>query len=285
MISIIIPTHNSFKLLPCLLGNIKKQTIFDYELLILDSSSIDDTVCIARSFGAKVMVIPKETFDHGGTRTLGGKEARGEILIYMTQDALPESEDSIEKLIRPLLENEEIGAAYGRQLPHPGATPFAAHLRAFNYPPNSRVTCLEDGKKLGIKAPFISNSFSAYKKRALEEVGWFKSGLPMCEDTYAGSKLLLAGYKLAYVADSRVYHSHNYTALEEFKRYFAIGSFHKAEEWIIREFGKAGGEGLRYVRSELAYLAGLHKYHLLPLSVFRNALKFLGYKMGRNHKR
>ena len=277
--SAIIPIYNAGPGLERLFYLLKKSPAVD-EVLILDSSSSDSGPAIAATHGARVISIPKNSFDHGGTRTLAGKKAKGDVLVYMTQDALPESEDSIEKLINPLLERKEIGAAYGRQLPSPGATSFAAHLRAFNYPPKSRVTCLEDGKKLGIKAPFLSNSFSAYRKSALEEVGWFKNGLTMCEDIHAGGKLLLAGYKLAYVADARVYHSHNYRAMEEFKRYFAIGSFHKAEEWIIREFGKAGGEGLRYIKSELAYLATRHEYHLYPVSFLRNALKLIGYKLG-----
>jgi rhamnosyltransferase len=74
------------------------------------------------------------------------------------------------------------------------------------------------------------------------------------EDTVTAGKLLQAGYKVAYVADAPVYHSHSYTAIQEFRRYFDIGVLHIREAWLQEIFGKAGGEGIRFVLSELRYL-------------------------------
>ena len=77
--------------------------------------------------------------------------------------------------------------------------------------------------------------------------GWFAEHLISTEDTYAGARMLLAGYTLAYVSDAMVYHSHNYTVFQEFKRYFDIGVFHKKERWILEAFGNAEGTGLRHL--------------------------------------
>lgn len=284
MVSVIIPVYNGAKQSGPIFSILKKCPGIN-EIIVIDSGSTDSSIKIAESFGARVIKIENHLFDHGGTRTLGGKAASGDILVYMTQDALPVNEYSIEKLIKPLLENKEIGASYGRQLPYPDATAFAAHLRAFNYPPVSCIKSLKDKERLGIKAPFLSNSFSAYRMDALEKIGWFKCGLIIAEDTYAGAKLLLAGYKIAYVADATVYHSHNYTILQEFKRYFDIGVFHKNESWIINEFGFAEGEGMKYVKSEITSLIKNKKIHLMPEFIIRNCFKFLGYKIGRNYKK
>ena len=142
---------------------------------------------------------------------------------------------------------------------------------------------LADRNTYGIKTPFLSNSFAAYRKKALEEIGWFRGKLIMGEDTYAGARLLLAGYKIIYVADAMVFHSHDYTALQECKRYFDIGVFHESERWIIDEFGKAEGEGIRYMQSVFAFLRRRKKYYLIPEGVLRNTLKYIGYKLGQNY--
>jgi len=285
MLSIIIPTLNASLYLTNIFEKLKEQTVKDYELIIVDSSSTDETVQIARSFGAKTLIIQREQFDHGGTRTLAGRDACGDILVFLTQDALPVNEFSIENLIRPIIEDSQIGATCGRQLPYPGSSPFGSHLRAFNYPENSNSRTLMDKDKYGIKTAFLSNSFAAYRRLVLEEIGWFEKRLIMGEDTCAGAKILLAGYRVAYAADAEVFHSHNYTIFQEFKRYFDIGVFHEAEPWILKEFGKAEGEGGKYLKSEMAYLIGHRKYPLIPEFILRNVLKFIGYNLGRNYER
>ncbi len=283
MISILIPTLNAEESIGKLLRSLREQDL-SLEIVVIDSSSSDNTVNIARSYGVEIIEIDKDSFDHGGTRTQGAKISKGEILVFMTQDSLPVDEHSIMNLINPLYKEKTIAAVYGRQLAYPNASPFAAHLRLFNFPPVSRLITLDDKNRLGIKAAFLSNSFSAYRKSTLEEIGWFKNGLGIAEDVYAGAKMLLAGYKIAYAAEALVYHSHNYTIFQEFKRYFTIGIFHKTQDWIIKEFGRAEEEGLRYIKSELLFLLNRRKYHLLPISFLRNALKYVGYKLGQNYK-
>ncbi|MBI5634049.1 MAG: glycosyltransferase family 2 protein [Nitrospirae bacterium] len=281
MISIIIPTYNAGQQIHCLCEALRSQAVSS-ELIVIDSSSSDRTAEIAESFGARVLVVRAEDFDHGGTRTLAGKAATGDILIYMTQDALPFDKHSIGN-IAGLFDDQKIAASYGRQLPYPNATAFGAHLRLFNYPETPYIRTLSDKEKYGIKTPFLSNSFAAYRRSALDEIRWFKEKLILGEDTYAGAKLLLAGYTIAYVPDAMVYHSHNYTVIEEFKRYFDIGVFHKSEQWIIEEFGKAEGEGGRYMKSAFSFLRKNRKYCLIPEFVVRNILKYLGYTLGRHY--
>ena len=185
----------------------------DLELIIIDSSSHDNTVAVARSYDVEVITIPQSEFDHGGTRTLAAMEAKGDILVYLTQDALPYNEYAIENIIKPFTDDSKVGAAFGRQLPYPEASVFAEHLRVFNYPDASYSRVLDDKEKYGIRTAFLSNSFAAYRKSALKEIGYFKSGLRFGEDACAGAKILLKGYKIAYVAEAIVLHSHNYTVL------------------------------------------------------------------------
>ncbi|SFV54243.1 O antigen biosynthesis rhamnosyltransferase rfbN [hydrothermal vent metagenome] len=281
-ISVIIPTYNGEEYLPKLLEALKSQTV-SFELIIIDSSSSDNTLNIAKKYADKIISIPQSEFDHGGTRTKAGKEAKGDILVFLTQDALPYNNKSIENIVK-IFDNSHIGASYGRQLAYNHTNPFGTHLREFNYGTQSYIRELKDKDKFGIKTAFLSDSFASYRRTALEEINWIKDGLIVGEDSYAGAKLILKGYSLAYLSDAKVYHSHSYTIVQEFKRYFDIGVFHKREDWILKEFGKAEGEGGKYIKSEIKYLISNNLYHLIPQFFIRNGMKYLGYKLGQKYK-
>ena len=174
MLSIIIPTYNASKYLSALLDRLESQTVKDFELIVIDSSSSDNTVEIARSHGAKIISIAKSEFDHGTTRTLGAKKSRGDTVIYLTQDALPYDEYAIENIIKAFDIDNGIVAVFGRQIAYPDASVFAQHLRLFNYPDTSYIRVLDDRERYGIKTIFFSDAFSAYRKDVLEEIGYFK---------------------------------------------------------------------------------------------------------------
>ena len=280
MVSILIPSYNAGSLFATLLEKLSCQQLRLFEIIVVDSSSTDETLSIAKSHGVRTHVIPKREFDHGGTRTDMGKLAKGDVLVYLTQDALPLNEVAVPALVSKLLEDERTGAAFGRQIPHRDATPFAQHLRAFNYPAVSHTRSIEDCDHYGMKTFFCSNSFAAYKRKALERVGWFKAGLLMGEDMHACAKMLADGFRIAYVADAVVYHSHNYSMQQEFKRYFDLGAFFSKEQWILKRYGSASSEGLRFVRSEVAFLRDNGFTRSIPVSLLRNAAKWGGYQLG-----
>lgn len=277
-ISVIIPTYNGKAYLPKLFDMLRRQTVA-FELLIIDSSSSDGTRELIEKEASKVMTIDKSDFDHGATRTQAAKEAKGDILIFLTQDALPVTCDAFEKLLKSF-KNPEVVAAYGRQLPHKDASLFAKHLRNFNYPKKSHIRSIEDSRKYGIKTAFFSDSFAAYRKDALEGVGWFKEGTIVGEDMHVVGRMLLNGGKIAYEADAQVYHSHNYSITQDFQRYFDTGVFHKRQSWLLESFGTVAGEGKKYVQSELNYLLKHGGYVKIPEFFIRNGAKLLGYKLG-----
>lgn len=190
-----------------------------------------------------------------------------------------------ENNIIQVFENEKVGGAYWRQLSYEDTNLFGKHLREFNYKDKSYIRNKDDIKEFGLKTAFLSDSFAAYRKSALESIGFFKDGLILGEDTYAGAKMSLSGYSLAYVAEAKVYHSHSYTVLQEFKRYFDIGVFHKSESWILESFGKAEGEGMKYIKSEIKYLLNHKAWYLLPEFFIRNGMKYLGYKLGQKYEK
>jgi len=283
-VSICLPVYNADSYLNKLMPVLSESKRFShYQVCFIDSGSTDNTTARLHEVEfASLKIIHNSDFDHGGTRSMAKDLCEGEIIVFLTQDALPVSVQDIERLVS-IFKDESVGAAFGRQLPYEDTSLFGKHLRAFNYTPVSYKHCIDDKSEYGIKTAFLSNSFSAYRRSAMDNVGWFKNGLILGEDTYAGAKLLQSGYKIAYVANAQVYHSHSYTVWEEFKRYFDIGVFHQMENWILEEFGKPEGEGLRYIKSEINYLLKNKAYHLFPEFIGRNIMKYLGYKLGKSY--
>ena len=281
-VSLIIPTLNAQNHFPALIDAIHKQSLQPCEIIVIDSSSTDKTTHIAKDYGCCVESIERNAFDHGGTRTLAALMAKGEILLFLTQDALPADPYTFERIMEGFT-LPEIGAVYGRQLPYPDVNEFGTHLRLFNYSEKSYIRTYADKQIHGIKTAFLSNSFCAYKRSALQDIGFFKNNLILGEDMVAGALLLKGGYSLAYQADAKVYHSHNYTIWQEFQRYFDIGVLHHNESWLLREFGKPEGEGLKYVLSEFRFLISNKKSPLILYSIVRNFFKYFGYKLGKIH--
>ncbi len=171
--ALVIPTRNAGAHLDRLLPALAAQRRQPDSILVVDSRSSDDTVERFRAFGARVAVIEPASFNHGGTRRWASQQVEADALIYLTQDAIPASPDSFANLLDELYAEADIGVAYGRQLPHPGAGLLGAQARRFNYPPESRSKRLADASELGIKTCFSSDSFSAYRSDALAAVGGF----------------------------------------------------------------------------------------------------------------
>jgi len=283
MVNVIIPTLNAAKdwplLAPALLACIRPECV-----LIVDSESTDGTVELARAAGFKVCTVARTAFNHGGTRQMAAELLpNADILVYLTQDAMLAEPNTIVNLVAAF-DDPHIGAACGRQLPRPDAKAIEAHARSFNYPSISEVRSLASREQLGIKAIFLSNSLAAYRRSALMEVGGFPINTIFGEDTVTAARLLRAGYKIAYVAEARAYHSHSYTRTQEFKRYFDIGVLHSRECWILEEFGQASGEGKRFVFSELRYLWQKDALQI-PSALVRTGIKLLGYRLGRMEAR
>jgi len=244
------------------------QTFKPHHLLVIDSSSEDDTVAMAQKDDFKVHRINRIDFNHGATRQLGiEKIGPADIVIFLTQDAILARSDALENLVAAL-DDESIGCVYGRQLPHEDAGPIATHARLFNYPPESQIKTKDNIPKLGIKAAFMSNSFAAYRRDALMEIGGFPRETDFGEDSFVAARMIMSGYKIAYCADALVYHSHDYSIGEEYRRYFEVGKFHGRESWMISYFGKAEAEGVKFLLSELKYLIVRNPF-LIPAALLR----------------
>lgn len=276
--AIIIPTYKAQDQIYVLIESVKNQNL-RLPVYVINSISGDDNTWIKIIKNVTTTTIEYSKYNHGGTRQMVVNQNPGfEFYIFLTQDSVLPKHDAVSNILKPFYDRK-VGAVCGRQVPHPDANLLARHARIFNYPDKSSVKSLQDNSELGLKAAFLSNSFAAYRANALKDAGGFPDHVIFGEDMYVAAKMLLKGWKIAYAPDAECRHSHNYTLVEEFKRYFDNGVFHAREPWIREMLGGTGGEGFRYVMSELRFLGWKYLY-LWPSSIFRNGLKLIAFRLG-----
>lgn len=222
-ITVIIPTLNAGKDMPALLQCLHNQTIQPIEIIVIDSDSNDNTAQICKADPlVKFIRIDRKDFDHGGTRNLAASYATGKYLVFMTHDAVPADQFFLQNLVAPIVRGDaEIST--GRQLPKKNATRMEALVRKFNYPDKSFIRSSDDISRLGIKAFFSSNVCCAYERAVFDELRGFEQPLRTNEDMFFAAKAMHAGCRIAYAADARVYHSHNLTLKQQFKRNYIQG--------------------------------------------------------------
>lgn len=280
MISVIIPTRNAEGHIRRLLDSLKRQSV-PSETVVIDSSSTDNTVTIAESFGAKTKIIVRGLFGHGKTRNQAVTLASGDIIVFLSQDALPADEHFIENLIKPL-KDPEIAAAYGRQIPKEDAKPTEKFSRFFNYPDAPLIKDSNAFSSLGIKTFFFSNVCSAIRRKEFDELGGFSENLIMNEDMLIAGRLIKSGHKIAYVPEARVIHSHNYSLGQQFRRYFDIGVFLRKNLETLN-YVDPSNVGASFLKEAFRYLMKNGHYRWCPYLAGEAVSKFIGYNLGRHY--
>ena len=119
-VSVIIPTLNAGNQIRRLIDSLQSQVLTPLEIIVIDSSSKDDTAEIARTANCEVMEIDRALFNHGRSRNMAADLASGNVLVFLSQDALPVDETFLEELTRPIREGTAV-AVTARQIPYPGS--------------------------------------------------------------------------------------------------------------------------------------------------------------------
>ena len=283
-VSVIIPTLNAETWLSKQLDSLLAQTA-EAEIIVIDSASTDLTPAIAARYAprVKLLEIPRESFDHGGTRDYALRQSAGDFVCFLTQDARPIDEHCLEKLLAAF-SAPDVAAVFGRQIAWPDAPEYERLTRAFNYPDRPRVWREADIPRYGVKAYFFSNACAAYRRDAYLAVGGFDAPILSNEDMMMAGKLLHAGYALAYTPEAAVYHSHRYTLRQEYRRNVRIGKV--MEQYRDRLTGaQTDAEGLRMLRFVGGELAHEGRIGELPGFFARVCVRFAGNRIGKHRGR
>ena len=224
-VSIVIPTLNAGPLFKDVLEGIRRQKFSrDLELVIVDSGSTDETLKLAWAHKAKIIEIDPQTFNHGATRNNGIENASGDIVVLLTQDAVPGDENLISNLVKPF-GDPEVAGSYGRQVPRPEADVLTT--RKLNEwltgSLQSRAVWIEEVESYEALTPFQRYSFCTFDNvcSAVRKSVWKEIPFParnFGEDIAWGKLAIERGWKIAYEPAAWVVHSHDRPIGYEFKR-------------------------------------------------------------------
>ncbi|OYP39387.1 glycosyl transferase family 2, partial [Lachnotalea glycerini] len=211
------------------------------------------------------------------------RKSHADRIVFMTQDAIPENEYLIEELMIGL-ELDGVGAAYARQLPEDNCNDIEKFTRTFNYPEQDSVKSLVDMERLGIKTFFCSNVCAAYNKELYESLGGFIRHTIFNEDMIFASKIIKSGKKIAYCANARVIHSHNYTNLQQLRRNFDLAVSQRDNPDVFEGI-KSENEGIQLVLQTAKHCVKIKKPWLVFLLIIKSGFKYIGYKLGYQYYR
>ena len=288
-VDVIIPTFKPDQEYFKLIERLQKQTVPIRKIIVINT---EEKYFNQLVFGKKyekeyhnidVRHISVHEFDHGRTRRQGVKLSDADIFVMMTQDAIPADDKLIENLLRPL-EKEEVAVSYARQLAKENAGEIEKYTRQFNYPEESQLKGQEDISTMGIKTFFCSDVCAAYKRAVYDELGGFVKRAIFNEDMVYAASAVKAGYKVAYAAEAKVYHSHNYTGKQQFHRNFDLG-VSQADHPEIFETVSSESEGIKMVKQTIGKLKEAGYGKEIPSYIVTSGCKFIGYRMGKAYKK
>lgn len=283
-VDVIIPTYRPNENTVILIQRLLKQVCPIHEIHVIDTDSgVFPEKMENLSEKVRITRIQELEFDHGGTRRKAAEESEADILVFMTQDAMPIDVRLLSELLKPF-EDERVGAVYARQIADKTSSEIERYTRNFNYPKESSIKSFEDIEKIGIKAFFCSNVCAAYKKEVYDSLGGFEKKTIFNEDSIMAAKMIDAGYYIVYAAQARVVHSHNYNCKQQFKRNFDL-AVSQAEHPEIFSRVNSENEGKRLVRDTAKYLCRKGKPWLVFPLVTKSCAKYAGYLLGKNYKK
>lgn len=279
-VSIIIPTKNGGERFPLTLEKIfSYRGKYSFEVIVVDSGSIDGTVDIASKYDVRLFKIKPEEFGHGKTRNYAASLSRGRYLIFITQDAIPKDADWMEKLILNF-NDERIAGVYGRQIPF-NTNPYEEYFLRTAYHGEKMVKTASKEKVISYKEIFFSNVNAIIRKELLL-ANPFNENQIISEDIEWAKRMMMKNYLIVYEPEAVVYHSHDYSLLKNFKRNFDLGVSLKG---VMEDKRKSMiKDGFNYVVKEIGYLIKEGKWRHIPYLFIYEGFRFAGFLFGRKHR-
>ena len=290
-VTVLIPTFRPDRKLNELLRRLSKQTMLPSRVLLMNTVEGDEDGQLTDSVDEfrdcfpvlSVFHVDRKEFDHGGTRHLGMSFADTELVLCMTQDAIPKDRHLISSLAK-WFDDPLVAAAYGRQLAAKGCSPEERFTRSFNYPETSRVKSKEDLEELGIKTFFCSDVCAMWRRETYFEMGGFERRTIFNEDMILAGKMIRAGYRVVYDADAQVWHSHSYSCVKQLKRNFDLG-VSQAEHPEVFSMASSTGEGIKMVKQNAAWLLRSGNVIRIPKLILDSGCKYIGYFLGKRYRK
>ncbi len=197
MISIIIRAKNEEEWIKRCLTAIRHQDEKDFEIILVDNESTDNTAKIAEEFECKIATLPSNEFNYSKALNMGIEQSKGEFIVCISAHCIPLGPFWLANLIKNFM-RPDVGAVYGKQEPLPDSNDF-----------DKRDLWMIFGteKKIQHKSHFFDNANSAIRRSLWEEIK-FNEDINGKEDWDFAQKILKKGYKIVYEPNASVHHYH-----------------------------------------------------------------------------
>lgn len=277
-VDIICPLYNASEYIISLYKSIKKQKDININnIIFLLTESKDDSEQILKDNNINYELIKKEDFSHSLTREKAAMKSDADIICFISQDIIIDDELWLNKLTKSIREGKA-DAAYARQITK--YNNIEKYTREKNYPNKSIIKSKEDLKTLGLYTFFFSDAASCVKTEVFKKLnGYDGKRLPINEDMYLAYKLIMNDYKIAYEADSYVYHSHKFSLKQIYDRYKLTGQFFKENSYIDK-YG-TNGSGASMAKYILKRAFQEFNIKVILRWPFDMAARFIGMKVGK----
>ena len=285
---IIIPVYKPDGKFLTLIEKLGKQSVLPNRIIIMNTEQkYYDRLIYGTSFQKEhrdmvVKHLSRREFDHGRTRNRGVQYSDTDFFIMMTQDAVPADEYLVERLLEQL-GKENVAVAYARQLAAEDSSEIEKYTRNFNYPEQSKIKTKADLETLGIKTFFCSNVCAAYNRKIFDALGGFVKHTIFNEDMIYAARAVEAGYGIAYTAEARVIHSHDYSNRKQFQRNFDLGVSQAQHPEVFAAY-PSESEGIRLVRQLIRHLRESGHRSQIPHVMMQSGARYIGYQLGRHYR-
>jgi len=217
-IDIVMRSHNDMASLPETLNAIARQD-YPCRLFVLDNQSTDGSRELVEQHAERVVHVPRGTYIPGRVLNRGMQITESEIVVFINADCLPCDTRWLRELVE-VMQKEKCAAVFGRQVPRPGCHPLYA---------KDTEDTFGDGHLQARWKHCFSMASSAIRRSVWNEMR-FDEEIQYSEDIDWTWRAVQAGHAVRYVAESRVFHSHNYTLGQAYRRQFGEG---EAEAFIF----------------------------------------------------
>jgi rhamnosyltransferase len=206
-ISIVIRTLNESKKIGLVFEALRNQRLEPDEVILVDSGSTDDTITIAKRYGATIIELAQELFTHGRALNLGFASSKGRNLVSLSGHAIPTNGEWLYNLVRNLISPTSAAVA-SRLIPSPKS-------QLHNYWLNILFLLHRKWEKNNLW--LFWNTATAYRRDVWESFP-FNESIRGCEDREWAKRVLASGYDIIYEPGSVVWHSHDESYLRFARR-------------------------------------------------------------------
>lgn len=286
-IDVVIPVYKPGKDFITLIRRLKEQTLKPSNIFVINTQKeifdafLKENSISEEDLGIELSHVTSAEYDHAATRHMGMEKSDADVVVMMTQDAVPLNEHLLENLVKNLSEN--VAVCYARQISREDAGLLEVVTREFNYPEKSQIRTKEDIDTLGVRAFFSSDVCAAYRRDIYYKTGGFQIPAIFNEDTIYAFNALMKGYGVAYEAEAKVIHSHHYSCMQQFKRNFDIGVSQAQHPEVFAKYNSES-EGKKLVKAAFKKFFELKKPLMFIPFCFQCGFKLLGYRTGKKYK-